>query len=276
MRADLHIHTTASDGTWTPEELIAEAVKTGIKVIAATDHDSVGNVEECSRLAKEAGLGYVVGTELNSTKADINFHILGYGVNIKHPGLVELMEHNIYLLEQVDIDSIAMLEKAGWPVNVEEFKGYTYDKRRGGWGSLAYLMDKGLCTGVNDFFKNIFTKEYELGFPEFPSISQVINTIHEAGGLAVCAHAASGFHGPGLERVLDLLKVESFDGYECYHSNHSPEDAERLVAFCRENNLYITGGSDCHGSFVPGRVLGQPKIEVEQLNLPYLDNLIIK
>lgn len=276
MRTDLHIHTTASDGTWTPEELIAQALKTGIKVLAATDHDSVGNVEECSRLAKEAGLGYVVGTELNSTKADINFHILGYGVDIKHPRLVELMAHNIYLLEQVDIESIAMLEKSGWPVSAEEFKGYTYDRRRGGWSSLAYLIDKGLCTGVNDFFKNIFTKEYELGFPEFPSISQVINTIHEAGGLAICAHAASGFHGPGLERVLELLKVESFDGYECYHSNHSQEDAERLVAFCRENQLYITGGSDCHGSFVPGRFLGQPQVEIEQLNLPYLENLIIK
>lgn len=270
MRVDLHIHTTASDGTWTAEELIAEAVKKQIGVLAITDHDSVGNVQEGRRLAKDNGIRFLEGTEINSTKAGINFHVLGYGIDIEHPRLKELMAHNIYLMEQIDIESIALLEQAGWPVSVKEFVKYTYDRRRGGWASLAYLIDKKLCTGVNDFFKRIFTKEHELGFPEFPSISQVINTIHEAGGLAICAHAASGFHGPGLEQVLALLQEEAFDGYECYHSNHSEEDAQRLRQLCQENNLYITGGSDCHGSFVPGRYLGQPQVKLEQIKLPLL------
>lgn len=270
MRVDLHVHTTASDGTWTPVELITEASKQHLGVLAVTDHDSVGNVVECKRLAKAEGIRFIEGTEINSTKAGMNFHVLGYGIDIDNPHLKELMAHNIYLMEQIDIKSIALLEQAGWSVDVEEFKRYTYDRRRGGWASLAYLIDKRLCTGVNDFFKRIFTKEYELGFPCFPSISQVIKTIHEAGGIAICAHAASGFHGPGLEKVLDLLRVEAFDGYECYHSNHSEEDVKRLLLFCQENNLYITGGSDCHGNFVPGRFLGEPRVEVKQIRLPLL------
>lgn len=271
MRVDLHIHTTASDGTWTPEELIGEALNKGVDILAVTDHDSVGNVLECKRLALANNLGFLAGVEINSTKAGRNFHVLGYGIDIAHPQLQELMAHNIYLMEQIDIQSIELLEREGWPVSTKEFINYTYDRRRGGWASLAYLIDKQLCSGVNDFFQRIFTKEHALGFPTFPSISQVIKTIHEAGGVAICAHAASGFHGPGLEQVLSLLGEEAFDGYECYHSNHSQEDVKRLLAFCKENNLFITGGSDCHGQFVPGRFLGEPIVELEQISLPILN-----
>ena len=140
------------------------------------------------------------------------------------------MQHNEALLEQKDVDSIHLLARDGWPVDEAEFARYTYDRRRGGWRALAYLIDKGLCTGVGDFFKRIFTPEHVLGFPEFPPISEVIAAIHAAGGAALCAHAASGFHGPGLERVLNILRTEKFDGFECYHSNHSEEGTQRRYA----------------------------------------------
>ena len=271
MSVDLHIHTTASDGTWTAQELIDNALRAGLDTLAITDHDSVDNVLEGQRLAAVAGLKFLTGVELNSTKAGLNIHVLGYGIDIGNAALKELMAHNIALMLDVDIESVDLLEKLGWPVSVAEFKRYTYDRRRGGWASLAYLEDKGLCTGVNDFFQRIFTKEHALGFPEFPSIAEVIQVIHEAGGLAICAHAASGFHGPGLEKILALLEKEAFDGYECYHSNHEEVDVQHLRQLCQSKNLYITGGSDCHGAFVPGRFLGVPKIEREQLYLPLLD-----
>ena len=154
-----------------------------------------------------------------------------------------------------------------WPVDEAEFARYTYDRRRGGWRALAYLIDKGLCTGVGDFFQRIFTPEHDLGFPEFPAISEVITAIHAAGGAALCAHAASGFHGPGLERVLDILRTEKFDGFECYHSNHSEEGTQRLLQHCQKHGLLISGGSDCHGTFVPGRRLGQPLVTADMLRL---------
>ena len=106
-----------------------------------------------------------------------------------------------------------------------------------------------------------------MGFPEFPSISEVISAIHGAGGVAICAHAASGFHGPGLERVMDLLRVEPLDGFECYHSGHSKEGTERLLRHCKKHNLLISGGSDCHGTFVPGRSLGEPYVDTSMLRL---------
>ena len=209
VRADLHIHTTASDGTWTPAELIAEAQKQQLGLIAVTDHDSVANVAEAMTLAAAAGITLLPAAEICSTKEDLSFHILGYGIDIHNKQLLELMQHNEALLEQKDVDSIHLLARDGWPVDEAEFARYTYDRHRGGWRALAYLIDKGLCTGVSDFFQRIFTPEHDLGFPEFPAISEVITAIHAAGGAALCAHAASGFHGPGLERVLDILRRNS-------------------------------------------------------------------
>lgn len=270
MKADLHIHTTASDGTWTPSELVEEASKAGLGAIAVTDHDSVANVRATQRLAVDAGLKFLPAAEICSTKGDFSFHILGYGIDIENKALCELMAHNEALLAQKDIDSIALLQRDGWPVDLQEFSMYDYDRRRGGWRALAYLVDKGLCTGVNDFFKRIFTPEHDLGFPVFPSIGEVIAAIHGAGGVALCAHAASGFHGPGLEKVLRLLKEESFDGFECYHSGHSLEGTQALLQHCHEHSLMISGGSDCHGGFVPGRLLGVPNVDTAELYLPGL------
>lgn len=267
LRADLHIHTTASDGTWTPEELIRQAQKCGLGLLAVTDHDSVANVAAAGRLAAQAGIKFLLASEICSTKGDLSFHILGYGIDIGNKPLLELLRHNEALLEQKDVDSIRLLARDGWDVDEAEFARYTYDRRRGGWRALAYLIDKGLCTGVGDFFNRIFTPEHDLGFPTFPSIEEVIRTIHNSGGLAFCAHAASGFHGPGLEKVMDLLRTENFDGFECYHSNHSEEKARRLLAHCCKHKLLISGGSDCHGTFVPGRHLGEPYVDTAMLDL---------
>lgn len=189
VRADLHIHTTASDGTWTPAELIAEAQKQQLGLIAVTDHDSVANVAEAMTLAAAAGITLLPAAEICSTKEDLSFHILGYGIDIHNKQLLELMQHNEALLEQKDVDSIHLLARDGWPVDEAEFARYTYDRHRGGWRALAYLIDKGLCTGVSDFFQRIFTPEHDLGFPEFPAISEVITAIHAAGGAALCATA---------------------------------------------------------------------------------------
>lgn len=270
MKADLHIHTAASDGTWTPAELVFEAQKAGLGAIAVTDHDSIANVAETQILAKEAGLKFIPAAEICSTKNDISFHVLGFGIDITNKNLLELLHHNEALLDQKDVDSVAMLERDGWDVSLKEFEHYTYDRRRGGWRSLAYLQDKGLCTDVMDFFQRIFTKEHDLAFPIFPTIDEAIKAIHEAGGVALCAHAASGFHGPGLEKVLAMLKEEAFDGFECYHSGHDEEATKALLKYCQENSLLISGGSDCHGTFAPGRYLGKPEVLVENLYLPGL------
>ena len=167
MRADLHIHTTASDGTWDPAQVVQAVRTAGIELFAVTDHDSVANVAETKKLAENTGLCFITGVELNSTKDGHNYHILGYGIDIENKQLQELCRHNQRLLEQKDDDSVRNLIESGWPLSMEEFKRYSYDPHRGGWKALAYLQDKGLCGDVNDFFRRIFTAENDLGFPDF-------------------------------------------------------------------------------------------------------------
>lgn len=202
MRADLHIHTTASDGTWDPSQVVEAVCAAGIGVFAVSDHDSVANVEETKLLAAQAGLRFLPGVELNSTKDGHNYHILGYGIDSHNTALLELCRHNQRLLEQKDVDSVRNLIERGWPLSMEEFASYSYDPHRGGWKALAYLQDKGLCTDVNDFFRRIFTAENDLGFPDFPAIAEVVSVIHQSGGVAICAHLASDFHGAGMQEYL--------------------------------------------------------------------------
>ena len=230
----------------------------------------MANVASTHELAIAAGLKFIPGAEICSTKDDFCFHILGYGIDVTNKRLLDLLEHNERLLNSKDDESIKMLIERGWLLDFEEFLRYDYDRRRGGWKALAFLQDKGLCGDVNDFFSRIFTKEHDLGFPVFPSIKEVVDAIHAAGGVALCAHAASSFHGPGLAATLLELAKEDFDGFECYHSGHSREDTAALLTYCRQHQLLVSGGSDCHGSFVPSRALGRPVIDSSDLNLPGL------
>ena len=234
-KVDLHIHSTASDGTWTPQELVNAAQAAGLGLIAVTDHDSTANVAETMRIAAANGIKCLPGVEVCSTKDGMSFHILGYGIDTANKPLQELLAHNTYLLEKKDDDSVQLLIKQGWPLDFKEFQNYTYDRRRGGWKSLAYLIDKGLCSGA-----------------------------------ALCAHAASAFHGPGLAQTLVELIEEPFDGFECYHSGHSEEDTQLLLTHCRAEGMLISGGSDCHGSFVPSRHLGKPDVYETDIFLPGL------
>ena len=114
MRADLHIHTTASDGTWDPAQVVEAVCAAGIGVFAVSDHDSVANVEETKLLAAQAGLCFLPGVELNSTKDGHNYHILGYGIDSHNTALLELCRHNQRLLEQKDVDSVRNLIERGW------------------------------------------------------------------------------------------------------------------------------------------------------------------
>lgn len=123
MQVDLHIHSTASDGTWTPPEVVAAALAAGLGAIAVTDHDSVANVAATHELAVAAGLKFIPGAEICSTKDDFCFHILGYGIDVTNKRLLDLLEHNERLLNSKDDESIKMLIERGWLLDFEEFCG---------------------------------------------------------------------------------------------------------------------------------------------------------
>lgn len=109
--------------TWTPPEVVAAALAAGLGAIAVTDHDSVANVAATHELAAAAGLKFIPGAEICSTKDDFCFHILGYGIDVTNKRLLDLLEHNERLLNSKDDESIKMLIERGWPLDFEEFCG---------------------------------------------------------------------------------------------------------------------------------------------------------
>lgn len=267
IRVDLHIHTSASDGSWTPEQTVAAVRAAGIRLFSVTDHDTVESLPAVGALAAAAGLGFISGVEISTTQAGHTFHILGYGVDPASGELRRLLGHNTALMEEVDHHSIRKLIDDGFAIDYDEFCRYEHDRARGGWKSLSFLIDKGFCRGVGDFFSELFTAERGISFPEFPPPAEAIAVIKSAGGVPVLAHPGSEFHGPALEKTLDHFAAEAIEGVECFHPGHDAYTTRRSLAWCRRNGLLVTGGSDCHGRFVPHRRLGVPEIRLGQLEL---------
>ncbi len=267
VRVDLHIHTTASDGTWMPAETVAAVRAAGVGLFAVTDHDTAASVALTARLAAAAGLDFLPGVEISVTLAGHLFHVLGYGIDPEGAVLQRILVANTALMEEVDHDSIRKLVAAGFPVDYAEFCAYHHDPGRGGWKSLSYLIDKGLCTGVGDFFAELFNAKRGIVFPDFPHPAEAIAAIKAAGGVPVLAHPGSDFHGPALEETLEMFAAEDIEGVECFHLCHDAATTRRAVEWCDRRDLLITGGSDCHGGFVPARRLGVPEIRLGQLRL---------
>lgn len=273
MRTDLHIHTVASDGTWQPERLVAEIKKEGIGIFAVTDHDATGMVKPTQELAVKAGLCFIPGVEISSTLNGDLYHILAYGIDLDNMKLQKLLENNCRLMNKKDDDSIRMLVQHGYKLDLAKYEAYENDAGRGGWKALNFLIDEGLCRDAGDFFRNLFQEKHQLSFPTFPSPREVIEVILQAGGLPVLAHPGVSLCGKQeLEAVLEAFYALGIQGIECYHSLHDADTTERCCAFCREKGLQITGGSDCHGDFIPSRKLGVPHLDDKTLRIERILN----
>jgi len=267
IKVDLHVHTTASDGTWRPEELVENLLSAGIELFAVTDHDSTESLAEAAAIARGHGLKFVTGVEVNATYNSRNYHILGLGIDPENKGLQALLRRNRGLMEAKDDESIKYLESKFANVCFDDFKRYVNDPGRGGWKALNYLIDKKLCTSYKDFFGlfagwgNPFEKLI------FASPGEAIKTIHMAGGVSILAHPGAGFYDKDYKAIIKFMIGEGIRGIECYHPENGPEITRYCLETCRSNDLLVTGGSDCHGEFVAGRCLGRPDIRLSQLRL---------
>ncbi|MGD9160032.1 MAG: PHP domain-containing protein [Desulfobacteraceae bacterium] len=267
MKADLHLHTTASDGTWTPEALIENIIRAGITVFAVTDHDSVENVATTVDLVKDTDLKFIRGVEVNTTENGHLFHILGYNVDPDNESLNEILLKNRNVMEDRDERSIKVLQEMDYPVVLDEFLVYENNPERGGWKALNYILDKGLCQNYKEFFKLLGNKRNGLGIEGCARPEDAISAIKEAGGIPILAHPGSPLYGNNAKETVSLAIEMGVEGVECFHPENGDEATEYCLELCRMENLFITGGSDCHGTFVKERWLGKPDIDLEQLAL---------
>ncbi|MBN1874489.1 MAG: PHP domain-containing protein [Anaerolineae bacterium] len=267
MRVDLHIHTVASDGCWTPERVVAGCHAEGIKGFAVADHDTVDSVGVAGELARESGLAFIPAVEISTLVDGHIFHILGYGIDDTDVPLVALLTENTRKWRASDDEEIRQLIALGYPIDYEEYLAYTHDPTRGGFKSYNYLLDKGVCSSPRDFFDNVRSKVNHQ-WPAFVHPAEAARAIRAAGGVPVLAHpgASLRYAGGVTEATLDMLLGFDVAGVECYSQYHDEMTTACCVDWCERHNLLVTGGSDYHGGFV-GRKLGVPVVDTAQLRL---------
>jgi len=278
VKVDLHIHTQASDGTWTPAQVVERVRAAGIGLFAVTDHDSIDNVATTEALVCGSGLRFLRGVEVSTTLNGSLYHVVAYGIDLAatagSAALRRLLRTNRRQLEDSNLESLCVLLRDGFPIDLAAYEAYENDQARGGWKGLNFLVDQGLCAGVGDYFGRIFNDSRPVPFPTFPPPAEVIQTIGGAGGVPILAHPGANLL-PTSDEALEAFRQVGIRGLECYATYHDAADTRRYVDWCRRHDLLVTGGSDCHGEFIPSRKLGLPPIDLADLRLGELEDRII-
>ncbi|HUW10379.1 MAG TPA: PHP domain-containing protein [Anaerolineae bacterium] len=266
MRVDLHIHTTASDGCWSPERVVAEARSRDIGLFAVADHDTIRHVAAAKELARAAGVAFLKGVEVSARVDGYLFHILAYGIDTGNNDLVEVLEYNTTIWEQDNDAVIHGLIAAGLPFTWIDYEAYEHDRTLGGWKPLRFLVARGLCAGINDYFAKL-VRGLSLPPTRFAHPADAIAAINQAEGVAVLAHPGGSLRNSrDPASILRALMDMGLGGIECYSTYHDEETTGYFLEWCRSHALLITGGSDSHGGFV-GREMGVPIVDISDLEL---------
>ncbi|WP_310602107.1 PHP domain-containing protein [Anaerosporobacter sp.] len=265
--ADLHIHSFYSDGTMSPMEILRESMAKGVGCVAITDHNEIKGSIEMQELCNGTSMINIPGVELDIIEDGINFHILGFDLDFTNTEFLKLLERNKELLEDVNIKLIQKMEQNSEDVSLKEYNQFNYERSKGGWKALHYFMYKGLTSTLQEGFNIYQNYNHSYTCVDFPTLSEITKVIHLAGGKAVLAHPGRVIKYKDLvefELEIRLLLTKELDGIECYYPSHSKEVTDICLKICKEKNLIITGGSDCHGEF-EDTTIGENKIQIRDL-----------
>ena len=254
---DLHSHTTASDGTFSPAQLVEEAQRVGLRTLGITDHDTFSGYEEALPMARAARLDLVRGIELSTKLNGHSVHLLGYFLNEQHPGLVEFKKWIRDLQEsrrERNIRLVERLQELGLDITLEEVAA-----RGGGMTGRPHfarlLVEKGYVSNMQQAFDD-YLDESAKGYVtrREPQFAEAAQRIGQAGGIASLAHPIR--LREDVASVLPKLRADGLTAIEVYHSDHSAEQTELYLRLANEHGLLVTGGSDFHGAAKPEICLG--------------------
>lgn len=252
FRADLHIHSTYSDGTFTPKEIVELAKKIGLQGLSITDHDTIEAYDTLFDLAQEAGLEVLTGVEFSAYHHGHSVHILGYGIDITHQPLIDFCKSHQQRRRERNLKMLEKLTAIGMKIEEEEILRLN-DKSTGRPHIALAMMNRGYVGSVQEAF-SLYLGEGKSCYAKGKMFTMVetVEIIHAAGGIAVIAHPHL-ISPPSLLR--EVLKYP-FDGIECWYSRFSPEHEARWIDIADKKGWIKTGGSDFHGAVKPQTPLG--------------------
>ncbi len=258
---DLHAHTTASDGSLSPMELVDRAADLGLSALAVTDHDTLGGLTEATQAAARRGLTLVSGVELSVEDEGGRFHLLGYLFDPKNPTLNEHLKRLRASRAQRNAQMAEKMAELGLPVTMDDVRAEAGEDAEviARPHFAQALIKKGIVGSVREAFDRYLSTGKPLYLPkDVLTPADAIQLLHQAGGIAVMAH-------PGLvalndhalaARIEALAREAGLDGIEAYYSQHSPAQTAGFLALAERLGLVVTGGSDFHGTPKPHVPLG--------------------
>lgn len=257
FRADLHCHSTFSDGTLRPKELLQLAINTGLQGISITDHDTIDAYAEAIPLAEELGIRIIPGAEFSCRYAGISVHILGYAFDLDNPALQQFCQAHLKRREQRLRIMMEKLEEKGMPISIE---GISLEGTIGRPHIAQGMVNAGYVKDVREAFNKYLGDKKPCFVPtESFSVEETIEVIHGAGGLAVIAHPHLIKYQKLLKHILGL----PFDGIECYYARMVPTLEAQWIKIAKHKGWIMTGGSDFHGDIKPNNPLGCSWVDEE-------------
>lgn len=249
LNADLHCHSTASDGTLEPEALAARAKANGVELWSLTDHDEVNGQHRAMAAARALSLPYLTGTEISVTFADVTVHIVGLGFDPDHPALVQGLRRTRDGRGERAQEMSAQLEKAGIHGAYEGALKYVGNPELVSRTHFArFLVEAGVCKDTHEVFRKYLT-DGKPGFVphRWARLGDAVGWIREAGGVAVIAHPARYDHSPTQEYALfSEFKAHGGQAVEVVTGSHSPSEYVRYADMAVEFDLAASRGSDFH------------------------------
>ena len=265
-RIDLHVHSTASDGTCSPRELVRMAAERGLAAIALSDHDTVSGYAEAA--AEGAGLGLEVVPAIEiSTKFGRAVHILGYYIDMESPELTALLDWIVHDRDSRNIKMAELMAADGLPVSYEVMQ-QRFGEVIGRPHFAQLLVELGLAPSVKAAFELYVEKGRKYYQPRnILPIEQAVSIIVNAGGIASLAHPFQyRLDDGGLRELIEHCISLGLGAMECRYSGYTTEQSDYLEALAEEYGLLKTGGSDFHGSNKPHIALGSG---TGDMNVPY-------
>ena len=256
---DLHIHTTASDGQYTPTQIVEKAAEKNITTIAITDHDTVAGLEEGAAAAKEHGITFVPGVELNISFPTGEFHLLGLGFKQISPSLTEILDNLVKNRELRNVQIIEKMREAGVDITLDEMRTDFPDTVLGRPHFAAELVKKKVVKTRQQAFDRYLAKGRLWYVARVGSnLDEAIVAIKESGGVPVIAHPMSLYLSWGkLPDALQNFYERGVMGLEAFHPGARVTECLRLEELAQKIGYFVTAGSDFHGEKIRGdRKLG--------------------
>ena len=266
--ADLHTHSTASDGQYAPEEVVRRGKERGLAVLALTDHDTLAGVETAVKAGETLGLRVLRGIEIGAAEYE-NLHILGYGVALDSPVLTELCEKFKAGRDERKFRILDYLGANGFELTLKEVEQLAGGSIIGRPHFSQAMVRRGYVKSSREAFDRwLDTEEYHQKVKRFKvPAKNCLEAIKAAGGRTSLAHPYQiGLEDGALEELVAKLKADGLDAIECYYPRHTPEQTAFYLHLAERYALHITGGSDFHGERVkPDIQLAAWELELDWL-----------